>query len=228
MSKQSKAAAKGNTLAKLAAVPELSPEMHRLIVADHNAFIGAEKAGQTMYSTFAALLLKLPLNDSVQVNMVCQDMFATYGDAGKDAAQIRVNLINNARKVEFGRAATKDKPAVKGRGRAVLVSTVHSVTSIRELRTALTEAKPEGLKDARGGSNKKAEVKPDAKASKANIVELPSKKADAFQAACQVLEFCEKFLSPGADATLLGVLGGAVKALRDAEIAERMPKQKAA
>lgn len=228
MSKQSKAAAKGNTLAKLAAVPVLEAAIHKMVVADHNAYVGAEKAGQTMFQAFAGLLLALRLNDAVQVNMVCQDMFATYGDAGKDAAQIRVNLINNARKVEFGRAATKDKPAVKGRGRATLVSTVHSVTSIRELRKALTEAKPEGLKDSRGGSNKKAEVKPDAKASKSNIVELPSKKADAFEAACKVLEFCEKFLSPGTDASLLGVLSGAVKALRDAEIAERMPKQKAA
>jgi hypothetical protein len=195
---------------------KLDRTVHALIVTSYKACLAAGKAGVSEYAAFAALIKALPLNDAKALLLVCIDLKETYGADHADAAQIRINIVNNARRVEHG--GTKDKVTCKGRGRTAMLEALDSVTSIRELKKAMAEAKPEGLKDARGGKRTidaaKTGAGGKAEAKSVKTASVPKTRSEALAAAIQVLEFVEKhFLLPGNDAETIGAVDSAVKAL---------------
>jgi hypothetical protein len=188
--------------------------LHALVVRSLSACVNAAKAGVTEYQAFAEVLKAAPLNDAPSMLALCTDLRETYGDAHVDAAQIRINILNNARKVAHG--GVKDKHAVGGLGRGAMLEALESVASIRELKKAMAAAKPEGLKDARGGDTKSADKGKGAKAATkaGKAASVPKTRTEAIAAAIQVLEFVEKhFLLAGSDAGTIGAVDSAIASL---------------
>lgn len=194
--------------------------LHALIVADHKAVLAEGKAGQTVYSAFAALLRAIPYAAPGAVASVLADQMKVFGDAYPDKLAIRKTIIQNARKVATGGKAG-DKH-VTGKGDAAVHAVLDTCTSLRDLRKAMSEAKPEALKDARGATKKpvSAKTKPDAVKPSEPVVK---KAPDAFQAAVSILRQCENFLAAGTDAGLIGKIEELVRMLETKEISARMP-----
>lgn len=164
---------------------------HALIVADFKASQNAGKAGVSEYAAFKAVLLAVKLDNAAELKAAQADIKKTFGEAMADSATIRCTMLNNAKKVEFG--AVMDKQQIGGAGRAALVAAIDSVSSIRELRKAIAAAKPEALKDNRGGSKAPAKVEK-AKPAKgikhlADGLDIPEARDEALAAAIKVLEF---------------------------------------
>jgi hypothetical protein len=214
---------------KLALVPKVKAKAmkikrepvacHALIAADFKAVKNTGRADVTEYAAFKSVLLAAPLSDLAGLRAVQFDIKQTFGDAFKDAASIRCTMLSNARKVEHG--GTVDKQVIKGKGRAALLEAVDSVQSIRELRRVLTAAKPEALKDSRGGATTPpTTVKPKTdKNSKtlAPSVTVPTERAEALAAAVKVLEFvAAEFLTFQGDAATLDSINNTIKLIKAA------------
>jgi hypothetical protein len=191
---------------------------HALIVADYKASLNTSKAGASEYETFKAVLLAVDLSQTAELKAAQADIKKTFGEGMADSATIRCTMLNNARKVEFG--AVVDKHQVKGAGRAALVKAVESVKSIRELRKAIAAAKPEALKDNRGG--KKAPAKTNEKPASdvkhiAEGLDMPLDRKAAIEAACKVLEFvATNYLTLAENSTALTSTYATVKLLKSA------------
>ena len=93
-------------------------KLHTLVAGCFKAFNATTKTEAADYHATVALLKATPLADADAVKVVRDDLFATFGEDHKDAAQIRVNILNNARRVAFG--GTKDGKAIKGKGAAAM------------------------------------------------------------------------------------------------------------
>ena len=169
--------------------------LHVSVAAVFAAYTSFNKAEESDYSAMAKLLKAAPLNDAECVKALRDDFLATFGEAHKDAAQKRINIINNARRVAFG--GTKDGKAIRGKGMPAMLEVVASVKSIRELRIALADAVPEALKSERGGDRTKGKGKGKGKGN-ANPVSIPkvANREDAFAAAAKILGFVQKYLKP--------------------------------
>lgn len=168
--------------------------LHVSIVAMFAAFGATTKTEAADYKATLALLKTAPLADADCVKAIRDDLFTTFGDAHKDAAQIRVNIVNNARRVAFG--GTKDGKAIRGKGMAFMLETCASVASVRELRKALAEQVPAELKGDAGGKRK---GKGKGKKSTGDLSRLPKDVTaeQAFAAARKILEFIRtKFIKP--------------------------------
>jgi hypothetical protein len=126
--------------------------LHTSIAAMFAAFSATTKTDRADYDATARLLKTAPLNDADVVKAIRADLFETFGEAHRDAAQIRVNILNNARRVAYG--GTKAGKAIRGKGHATLLEVVASVASVRELKRALADAVPEALKGVSGGDRK--------------------------------------------------------------------------
>lgn len=166
--------------------------LHVSVAACFAAYMGFGKAEETDYSAMAKLLKSAPLNDAEAVKAIRDDMLATFGEAHKDAAQLRINIINNARRVAFG--GTKDGKAIRGKGMPVMLEIVASVKANRELKKALADAVPEALKSERGGDRKSAK-KTGASGKKISVPKVANRE-DAFKAAREILAFVQKYLKP--------------------------------
>lgn len=192
---------------------------HSLIVADFKASQSAGEAGVSEYTAFKAVLLAVNLEKTAEIKAAQADIKKTFGGAMADSATIRCTMLNNARKVEFG--AVVDKHQVKGAGRAALVAAVESVSSIRELRRAIAAAKPEALKDNRGGNKAPAKV---AKAKPvkglrhlAEGLDIPEQRDEALAAAIKVLEFvATNYLTMSDNGTALTSAYATIKLLKAA------------
>ena len=181
--------------------------IHKLIVDDRNACAGVIRFQGAEFEAFKALLLAVPLNDAATLAAVKADIKATFGEQYAASAAMRTTMLSNARMVEHG--GTVNKIAVKGRGRQVLLDTLDGVKSIRELRKALTSAKPESAKDTRGGHNKADGKAPETKAE--------TKPADAAKSALAVLTWImanDSRLKAGTHAADIAKLGEACKILQ--------------
>ena len=191
-----------------------------LVRREYTAFMGIQKGESTDFNCLKDLILSTPLNDALVINLLVADIQNIYGEEQKAAAQIRITIIRNARKVAYG--GVKDKHAVPGRGMAAVHTALDSVQSIRELRKVMSDAKPEALKEVQAtpDAKKKASTKKPEPVAPVEITKAP----DAFAAAIRTLELCEKFLSAGTDANLIGVLDQAISALKSAEIAALIPR----
>jgi hypothetical protein len=200
---QSKAAAKATKQTIPAALPAVNVKvLHTLITADYRAMQGELKAGVTVYSAFRAVVEAAPLNDAKALTSMLQDMKLVFTDEHVDKFSIRATIINNARRVVHG--GTKDKHVIQGRGRQALIEALDSVSSLRDLRKAMSEAKPEALKEVKSAPDARAKASSKAKADKkpADAGILPANRLDAFKAACAVLKAIENFFNPSQAAQL--------------------------
>lgn len=163
--------------------------LHTLVVGCFKTYTAAVKSDGADYAAFASLIESITLNDAESVRAVRDDLMATFGEAHKDAAQIRVNVINNARRVAFG--GTKDDKAIRGKGHAAMLEVLHSVSSIRELRKVMADAVPEALKGKSGGDRKS-----DKESKKKIATPKVATREDAMRAAREVLAIVAKFVKP--------------------------------
>jgi hypothetical protein len=225
---QSKAAAKSAKQSTPAAVPAVNVKaLHSLIAADYRAMLGENKAGMTAYGAFRAVVELAPLSDAKALTSMLQDMKLTFTDAYVDKYVLRATIINNARKVVHG--GTKDKHVVQGRGRQALIEVLDSVSSIRELRKAMSAAKPEALKEVKSADDsrsKAAQSSAKAKADKApsgNVTGLPSTAPDAFAVAMRMLQSLESFFNPS-QSKQIELIEATVSMLKTEEIKARLVK----
>lgn len=169
--------------------------LHVAVLAMFAAYNATTKTEAADYKAVAAVLKTAPLADAEAVKAIRDDLFATFGEDHKDAAQIRVNILNNARRVAFG--GSKDGKAIRGKGMPAMLEIVSSVASVRELRKALAEAVPGELKGASGG--KRTGKKNAKKTGSADLSRLPKDvtSEQAMTAARKILEFIRtKFVKP--------------------------------
>lgn len=168
--------------------------IHVAVLALFTAYNGMAKADGIEYKAMANVLKTAPLNDADYVKALRDDMLTTFGEAHKDAAQKRINVLNNARRVAYG--GTKDGKAIRGKGHAAMLEVVNSVSTFRDLRTALSDAVPATLKGASGGDRKTGKGKKGAKANPLSVPKVATRE-EAYAAARKVLEFCrDKFTKP--------------------------------
>lgn len=163
-------------------------KLHATIAAMFAAFQTSTKSERADYDATCKLLKSAPLNDAEMVKLIRDDVFTTFGDAHKDAAQIRINIINNARRVAFG--GTKDGKAIRGKGMSAMLEVAASVASVRDLKSAMSEAVPEQLKGKSGGDRKSGKSKGKGKGATVVAVPKDATRAQAFEAARKVLAFC--------------------------------------
>lgn len=158
------------------------------------AFTTTLKSDATDYEAMAKALKTLPLNDAEAVKAFRDETLRVFGDSHKDAAQIRINIVNNARRVAYG--GSKDGKQVRGKGLNAMLETVASVKSVRELKKALAEAVPAQLKGESGGNRKPAKKTGKGDAIRVDMPKEPTRE-QAFAAARKVLEFVrDKIIKP--------------------------------
>jgi hypothetical protein len=168
--------------------------LHATIAAMFAAAIAVNKSERTDYDACMKLLKTAPLNDADAVKAIRDDLLTTFGDAHKDAAQKRINIVNNARRVAFG--GTKDGKAIRGKGHAAMLEVAGTVASVRELQKALAAAVPDALKGAAGGDRTKGKGKKSTKGKGISVPQVATRE-EAFAAARKVLEFTrDKFTKP--------------------------------
>jgi hypothetical protein len=71
------------------------------------------------------VLKAFPLQDVDYAKAFRDELFKVFGEEHKDAAQFRLNIINNARKVAHG--GEKDGKKIKGRGTAYMLEVLERV-----------------------------------------------------------------------------------------------------
>lgn len=175
--------------------PNQLKSLHTSVLNVFTAYTSATKAEGADHAAMVKLLRAAPLNDAEAVKAIRDDMLTTFGEPHKDAAQIRINIVNNARRVAFG--GMKDGKAIRGKGMSAMLEVADSVASIRELKKALADAVPESLKSERGGDRKSAKkTGAEDKRSPLSIPKVATREK-AFEAARKILEFVrDKFTKP--------------------------------
>ena len=164
------------------------------------------------YAAFSKAAKALPLNDVPFVAQFLVDMCAKYGPERADAAAQYKTMFNNCCKIECG--GTLKKVHVQGRGRAVLLEILSASATIRDLKKALADGKPEGLKPAPKAKPVNAGAKPESKAKPGKVEKFTQ--SEAFKAAVAILQKVELFLKPGTDADLIGRIDAVVADLKKA------------
>lgn len=159
------------------------------------AFAGLVKVEKADYMAVAAVVKAAPLNDADYCKALRAELFAKFGEAHKDAAQIRWNIINNARRVAYG--GSRDGKAIRGKGHAAMLEVLTSTDSVRELKRAMADAVPAQLKGESGGDRKSGKSGKSGKLANPLSVPKVATREEAFAAARKVLEFVrDKFIKP--------------------------------
>ena len=181
--------------------------VHIAIVAVARAEEGALKADGKRYPAFADMLrAALPLmGDSGQWAAIIVDIHTTFKlrDMSTVGVQL-VGIVNNARHIAYGKAATKDKGTEPAQGYDVVFNAIDKATSIITLKTALAALKVE--KHASQGVPKptKGEAKPKVATGKAEDIAIPGTRAEALKAACRILNaVLTNYLTLSEDAELI-------------------------
>jgi hypothetical protein len=198
--------------------------IHALIIADFKAVAAEGAAGEKATQTLKALLTAIDYSAPGAVNAVLVDLQKTYGETFPAKLAIRKTLIANAKKVVCG--GVKDKHVVQGRGVQVLRDAVAKSAGLNDLRSNVSEAKPEALKDARGSTKKPSAPLTTSKVNtqpSGHIGDLPKTAPDAFAASQRMLVALESYFVPS-DAAILEQIEALIATLRDREIAARLPK----
>lgn len=186
-------------------------QIHTAVALIFSAYVATTKTGRADYEALARCIKAAPLNDAEWLKAFRDDMLATFGEDHKDAAQIRINVLNNARRVAYG--GSKDGKAIRGKGAAAMVEIVESVTSIRELRKALADAVPAALKSDKGHGGKR-NAKKTGKADKLRV-DLPKEttREEAYEAARKVLEFCRDTFTKPSETDITAKINACIEAL---------------
>lgn len=167
---------------------------HASIANLFGAFKATTKAEGSECKAMVVIIKTAPLNDTDAFKAICDDVFVTFGETNKDAAQKRVNILRNSRRVAHG--GMKDGKAVKGKGVPFLLALCEEHTSINALKSAIAEEVPAGLKGKSGGTRANSGKGKVAGKTIANLPKNVSAK-DAFAAAVRILEFIRtKFVKP--------------------------------
>ena len=192
----------------------LSATLHRLVLADVKAFGALEKATGAEYTALVAIVKAAPYTDLPLFGALCEDLKTCYGMLHKDAAQIRINILNNARKIAHG--AKVDGKWVAGAGMPALQGILDVTTSIRTLKPALQAAKPAAAKVKSGGArtSPKADKAPKAAKQEAGGHLVANDKKSALSAAMAILKQVEQFLSAGTDADTINAIEDCITALQ--------------
>lgn len=194
-------------------------QVHAAIVTIGRAEEAANKADGKRYPAFKEMLrLALPLMaDAGQWAAIVIDLHTALKARNLPAVGVQlVGVVNNARHIAYGKAATRDKGAEHAQGLDVVYTALDAATSIKTLKSALAAMKTE--KHASQGvaktEPKVAKVSPSAPA-KAEDVQIPATRKEALQAACRILALVSStYLSAGTDAELIGEVEEVIEGLK--------------
>lgn len=194
-------------------------QVHAAIVVIGRMEEAHTKADGKRYPAFKEMLrLALPLMaDAGQWSAIVIDLHQALKARNLPAVGIQlVGVVNNARHIAYGKAATRDKGAEVAQGLDVVYTALDAATSIKSLKSALAAMKTE--KHASQGvaktEPKVAKVSPSAPV-KAEDVQIPSTRVEALNAACRILAFVSStFLQAGTDAELIGEIEEVLQGLK--------------
>lgn len=183
-------------------------QVHAAIVTIGKMEEAANKADGKRYPAFKEMLrLALPLMaDSGQWAAIVIDLHKALKARNLPAVGVQlVGVVNNARHIAYGKAATRDKGVEVAQGLDVVYTALDAATSIKTLKSALAAMKTE--KHASQGvaktEPKVTKVSPSAPVT-AGEVQIPATRIEALNAACRILAFVSQtFLSAGTDADLI-------------------------
>lgn len=200
-------------------VPEaVDKSAHSAIVKMVNAEVASDKAVNAVYNAFKNLItVTLPMmNRTAAHAAIMVDIHKTYGEARKAAAIQRITMLNNARTICYGKAASRDTPAQEPQGVQVVLDALETCTSLPALKQALTL-----LKSAKHGATGVAKVEPKAKADKATPsvkgdLVLPDTRKAALAAVVRMLQLCARVHLKTADHELVLEIDKVVKMLKAA------------
>lgn len=197
----------------------VNPEVHNAIVLIGRAEEAASKADGKRYPAFKDMLrLALPLMaDAGQWAAITIDLHTALKARNLPAVGVQlVGVVNNARHIAYGKAATRDKGAELAQGLEVVYQALDAATSVKTLKAALAAMKTEkhasqGVAKTAPKAAKAAPVAP----TKAEDVQIPSTRKEALAAACRILAFVSStFLSAGTDAELIGEVEDVIEGLK--------------
>lgn len=198
---------------------QVNPEVHNAIVLIGRAEEAASKADGKRYPAFREMLrLALPLMaDAGQWSAIVIDLHTALKARNLPAVGVQlVGVVNNARHIAYGKAATRDKGAEPAQGLDVVYAALDAATSVKTLKAALAAMKTE--KHASHGVAKTAPKAAKAAPSvptKAEEVQIPATRKEALAAACRILAFVSStFLSAGTDAELIGEVEEVIEGLK--------------
>jgi hypothetical protein len=194
-------------------------QVHAAIVVIGRTEETANKADGKRYPAFKEMLrLALPLMaDAGQWSAIVIDLHQALKARNLPAVGVQlVGVVNNARHIAYGKAATRDKGIEFSQGLDVVYTALDAATSIKTLKSALAAMKTE--KHASQGvaktEPKAAKAAPSASV-KADDVQIPSTRVEALNAACRILAFVSStFLQAGTDAELIGEIEEVLQGLK--------------
>lgn len=194
-------------------------KVHAAIVTIGRMEEAHNKADGKRYPAFREMLrLALPLMaDAGQWSAIVVDLHKTLKARNLPTVGVQlVGVVNNARHIAYGKAATRDKGLEPAQGLDVVYVALDAATSVKTLKAALAAMKIE--KHASQGvpkvTPKVAKVLPSAPV-KADDVQIPSTRIEALKAACRILAFVSStFLSAGTDADLIGEVEEVIAGLK--------------
>jgi hypothetical protein len=200
-------------------VQTCNAQVHAAIVTIGKTEEASNKADGKRYPAFKEMLrLALPLMADVgQWVAIVIDLHQALKARNLPAVGIQlVGVVNNARHIAYGKAATRDKGAEGAQGLDVVYTALDAATSVKTLKAALAAMKTE--KHASQGvaktEPKAAKVSPSAPV-KAEDVQIPATRIEALNAACRILAFVSQtFLSAGTDAELIGEIEEVLEGLK--------------
>jgi hypothetical protein len=231
MKTAAKKALKLSTLVAPVAAPVTVPDsLIKATQAYVDACDGVASANTSMLTTLKVIMNTSPLNDA-QVMLLYLGKGGTLdsmcGESRKAAASYARKIVNNAIKVAYGAAGTKNKPAVKGKGIAAVRAVCEKATGLNVLADLMCKAKPEALKSAQGGDRTdKAPKAAPVKAAPVNVFELPSDKAGIFQKMQSILDFVLSVCDAGTDEKIINAAKALEQEITNGEFRARMPAKK--
>lgn len=197
-------------MSKMIEVTKPSATIHASVVALARSIDQQIDGGVGITQQIMDLVLATDLGSAAQVEAVCADLQATIEDEGY-AAKI-CSIVRNARAVAFGgtRGRGDAKVTVAGKGVKALDVAMDGATGLNDLAARVRAAKPAALQQA--GAPKKAEKKPAPKKAEAAGAASADRKT-ACAAAISILRQVENYLSPGADARMIGGIEAIIREL---------------
>lgn len=194
-------------------------QVHAAIVVIGRMEEACHKADGKRYPAFKEMLrLALPLMaDAGQWSAIVIDLHQALKARNLPAVGVQlVGVVNNARHIAYGKAATRDKGAEHAQGLDVVYTALDAATSIKTLKSALAAMKTE--KHASQGvakvAPKAAKAAPSAPVKAADVL-IPSTRVEALNAACRILAFVSStFLQAGTDAELISEIEEVLEGLK--------------
>ena len=206
-------------MSKMIEVTKPAAPIHAQIVGLARAVDAHIDGGVKINQRIMDLILAVDLRDPKQVESVCDDVKATIES---DAYANRIaSMIRNARRVAFGgtKGRGKNQVSVPGKGIKALDAAMDGATGLNALEKQIRDALPKALKAPTPSATSATSAQKADKAAKAEPAKtaepaVPVSKKDAFLAAVSILRQVENYLSPGADARMIGGVEAIIRELQ--------------